>query len=190
MMGDPRVMQEMADMLSKMTPEQLEAQMQEAMKMITSGDMMKTLMGQSDEILKVLAETGAVPPDEIAKFKADPEYFEQKMQESFSQMQGILNDPAIMKAATETMGGLTELLQNPGLIDDMLKGLMSDFGDDEAIEKARLTLLTDPESMGHPMMKEMFASEEMQEILKDPVKWRESVKEGQGMMQGAGVGEL
>jgi hypothetical protein len=44
--------------------------------------------------------------------------------------------------------------------------------------------------MGHPMMKEMFASEEMQEILKDPVKWRESVKEGQGMMQAAGVGEL
>ena len=108
------------------------------------------------------------------------------MQESFEQMQGIFNDPEVLKAATETMGGISEIMKNPGLLDDVFKSMMGDFNDDDKIEEARLKLLSDPEG-AHPMLKDMFQSEEMQEILKDPVKWRESVKEGQGLLQGQGA---
>ena len=199
--GDPKLMEQMAgmgaqmqeamEMLSKMSPEELEKQMADAMKMMTDGDMLKSMMAHSDDILQTLEQTGAVPAEELAKFKADPAYFEQKMQESFEQMQGIFNDPEILKAATETMGGISEIMKNPGLLDDVLKSMI-DFDDDDKIEEARLKILQDPDG-AHPMLKEMFQSDEMQEILKDPVKWRESVKEGQGMLnQGAaaGVGEL
>ena len=194
MAGMGAQMQEAMEMLSKMSPEELEKQMADALKMMTDGDMLKSMMEHSDDILATLEQTGAVPPEELAKFKSDPAYFEQKMQESFEQMQGIFNDPEILKAATETMGGLSEIMKNPGLMDDMFKSMMGDFDDDEKIEEARLKILSDPEG-AHPMLKEMFQSDEMQELLKDPVKWRESVKEGQGMLLGgaggaAGVGEL
>jgi hypothetical protein len=201
---DPKMFEDMAgmgpqfdeimEMMANMSPEEMEAQMKGAMEMLQSGDMMQNMMGQQDEILKALEETGAVDAEELARFKTDPEYFEQKMKESFSQMNELFSDPDVLKEATKGMAGISEMLQNPGMMDEMMESLLKDFDDDEKIEEVRQMFLTNPD-LGNPALAEMFQSEEMKEILQDPVKWRESVKDGQGLLNqgaagGAGVGEL
>jgi hypothetical protein len=187
--GMDKQMEEAMEMLMQMSPEDMEKQMKDAMEMLSGGDMLDTMMEHSDEILKTLEETQAVPPEELARFKTDPEYFKEKMSETFGQMKEMFNDPAIMKMAAEGMGKVAQFMANPGMMDDLLKELQADFSSDEQIEKARLELLSGAENLPSTL-KEQFESAEMQELLLDPKKWRESVKEGAGMLGGGAVGEL
>jgi hypothetical protein len=186
---DDKQMEEAMEMLMNMSPEALEQQMQDAMKMLTEGDMLATMMEHSDEILKTMEETQAVPPEELARFRSDPAYFKEKMAESFDQMKDIFNDPEIMKAATESMGAMAQLMKNPEMVNDLMKELQADFSSDDQIEKARLELLAGADDLPSAL-KDEFESVEMQALLSDPKKWRESVKEGAGMLGGASVGEL
>lgn len=195
---DPEMIEQMAQMgaqfgeamklMAEMSPEELEKQMKEAMEMFQSGDVMANMMEHKDEILKTLQETGQVDAEELAKFKTDPEYFEQKIKESFDQMTNLFSDPDMLKMATESMAGLQDMYKNPGKMNEMMEELMKDFDSDEKIEEVRKLLLDSPElgSFG-----ERFQGEDMKEILNDPKKWRETVKEGRDVLnQGARVGEL
>lgn len=181
---------EIMELMGNMSPEELEKQMKEAMEMLVSGDMMKNMLSMQDEIIKAMEESGQVTPEELVKFKTDPEYFEQKMKESFGQMQELFSNPDTLKAATEGIKGISELYKDPSKLDGMLQQLMGDFDDDDKIEEVRLQLLQNPD-LGIPGMSDMFNTPEMKEILSDPKKWRETVKEGKGLLTpGAGVGEL
>lgn len=181
---------EIMDVMSKLSPAELEKQMQDAMEMLTGGDMMKNMLGMQDEIIKTLEDSGQVTPEELAKFKADPEYFEQKMLESFDQMKDLFSDPETLKAATESIKSVTDLYSDPSKLEGMLEQMLGDLNDDDKIEEIRLQLLQNPD-MGLPGLSEAFSTPEMQEVLKDSKKWRESVKEGKGLLNtGAGVGEL
>jgi hypothetical protein len=70
MMKDPETMKAMEQMgdqfvaamdgLSKMSPEELMQQMEEAMKMLTDGDMVEALLGNKNEILKELESADTV----------------------------------------------------------------------------------------------------------------------------------
>lgn len=201
MMGDldPKMLEEMAGLgaqfdevmkiMAEMTPDELEKQMQDAMQMMQSGDMMKNMMENQDEILKALEETGQVDAEELAKFKTDPEYFEQKMKESFDQMGQLFADPEILKMATDSMAGIQDMYQNPNALNEMMGALLEDFDSDEKIEEARQMLLASPE------LGEMFNDPEMKALLNDPKKWKDMVREGSGLLTkgatpGAGVGEL
>ena len=79
-------MDEVMKMMAEMSPEDLAKQMQDAMDLFSGDDMMANMLGNQDEILAMLEETGAVDAEELAKFKADPEYFEQKMKESMDEL--------------------------------------------------------------------------------------------------------
>ena len=77
--------------------------------------------------------------------------------------------------------------------------LQEALADDDKIEEARMQLLNDPTVAGNKALSEMFSTDEMMEILNDPVKWKKTVKEGQrmltgqgndGKMGGVGMGEL
>ena len=197
-LNDPETMQQLEAMgdkfgealeeLSKMSPEELQKQMQEALSMLTDGEMADTIISKKDEVLASLEKTGMVSEEELAKFKADPEYFELKMRESFDQMKNIFSDPDILQAATESMKHSSELMQ------EMSKAFTEGLDTDEKIEDARLEILKNPELKSNPMLSSMFDSEDFQEIINDPKKWRDSVKEGQqafvGGAGGARVGEL
>merc|ERR1719428_1927540 len=111
---------EVMKMMSEMSPEELAKQMQDAMDLFGGDDMMNNMLGQQDEILKVLEETGAVDAEELAKFKADPEYFEQKMKESMDQMKNMLADPDMMAQAAEGMKAAQDLFNNPDAINDLI----------------------------------------------------------------------
>lgn len=181
--------------LSKMSPEQLQQQMAEAMSMLTDGDMASQIIDKKDEVLASLEQTGMVSAEELAKFKADPEYFELKMRESFDQMKGVFSDPKMIQGAMDAMKGSQDMMQ------EMTKAFTEGLDTDEKIEEARLEILKNPELTGNPMLKGMFDAPEFKEVLNDPLKWRESIKEGQqafasvgaggaGKGGGAGVGEL
>lgn len=195
---DPKMLEEMAQLgsqfdevmklMAQMSPEELEKQMKDAMEMLQSGDMMQNMLQHQDEILKTLEETGQIDAEELAKFKTDPEYFEQKMKDSFEQMGSLFKDPDMLKMATESMAGLKDMYQNPGKINEMMAELLGEFDDEDKIEEVRKMMLESPElsSLG-----EMFDGEDMKAILSDPKKFRETVKEGQAVLKkGAGVGEL
>ena len=175
------------EQLAKMSPEDLEKQMSEAMKMLTEDSMVNNVLDQRDEILKTLETAGSVPPEELAKFKADPEYFELKMRESFEQMKGMFSDPEMMKSMAEAMSGMSELFgaQNE-LMGDLQKLASSGDLSDDKIEEARLTLLQSDHA-DNPLLAEMMKSDEMVDLLRDPVAWKKSVKEG---LKGMGGGFL
>lgn len=159
------------EQLGKMSPEQLEQQMQAALSMLTEDSMVDTVVQQRDAILAQLEATGSVPADELARFKADPKYFELKMRESFDQMKGILQDPEYLKLATQAMGSVAGGAGGglPILLGDALKGL----DDDDKIEEARLQLLK-----GDNPLAKLFDTPEMKDILHDPKKWKDTVKQG------------
>lgn len=194
-MDDPEMMKQLSEMgevfgeaiqeLSKMSPEELEKQMKDAFNMLTDGDMAETVIGKREDVLAALEASGMVDADDLAKLKADPEYFDQKMRESFGQMAEILSDPEVLKATA----GAFQSSQN--MINDMTKAFTEDLDSDEDIEAARLELLNNPELMNNPIIKTLFEDELMDGVLKDPEKFRNTVKLGsEKLKQGAGIGEL
>jgi succinate dehydrogenase/fumarate reductase flavoprotein subunit len=196
-MGDDinRAMEELA----KMDPEELQKQMEEALKLMTQGDV-ENIMDKKDEVLANLQETGMVSAEELEKFQKDPAYFESQMRDALDQMKGLFSDPDVLKTAAETMKNIQSALSDPAIA-DLTKLLEGGLDDDIKIEGARLQLLQDPELTGNPLISSLFKEGEFQEILHDEKKWRDSVKEGQAMFTqpgvgaglavgGAGVGEL
>jgi len=210
MMSDPDMMKQMQQMgeqfgealssLGDMDPDAIQNELKGVFDMFGDASVMDSIVEKKDEVLESLASTGLVPPEELAKFKADPAYFELKIKESFGQMKDLFDDPEMMKAASETMKNFGQGLSGEGL-QDLSSSLLSELSSDEKIEEARLQLLQDPELAGNPALAELFQSEEMKELLQDPAKWREQIKEGRdlltesfggagGKSEGAGVGEL
>ncbi|KAL3914763.1 MAG: hypothetical protein SGILL_005967 [Bacillariaceae sp.] len=204
MMGeiDPKMLEELADLgpqfdemmkvMGEMDPKELEQQMKQAMDMLSGSDLMAGMFDNKEAILKQLEEAGVVDAEELEKFKKDPEYFEQKMKEGFDQMKDMFSNPDMIKAATETMKATTDMYKNPDKMQEMLGSMMGDFEiDDAQIEEIRQMFLTDPNS--NAMLQGMIGdggktAEEMQDILKDPKKWRDNVKEGLGQLKAAGAG--
>lgn len=210
-MEDPQMMQAMNQMnagaadameqLSKMDPEAIQKQMMEGLSMLTSGDIMESVMGKKDEVLETLAAQGLVDEAKIEEYKNDPDLFEREMKDAFGQMKDIFSNPETVKAATEMMKGMSDIMANPEkAMQQLASSMQGALGDDDKIEEARLQLLANPDKAGNPLLADMFKGDEMKEILTDPVKWREQVKKGQNMLlggeggagagQGAGVGEL
>lgn len=175
------------EQLAQMTPEQIQAQMAQALDVLQSGDMLEGLVESRDAVIAQLEATGTIPKEEIAKMKADPQYFELKMRESFDSMKDMFQNPEMLEGMAAAMASMKDLMDSGDeILDEMTKMLTSgELQDDDKIEEARLQILRGDFSE-NPLMKEMFASEEMQELLKDPVKWRESVKEGQANIAEAG----
>jgi len=182
-LNDPEMMKQMEGMgeelakameqLSKMSPEELQQQMQDALSMLTEGSMVDSVLEKREEIIQQLEATKSVPPEELARYKTDPAYFELKMRESFDQMKDIFNDPAYLKMATEALGaGGAGGMDS---ISSMFDGLLGDLSDDTKIEEARLSVLKGD----NPLLSQLFESDdEMKAILHDPVKWKENVKSG------------
>ena len=102
-----------------------------------------------------------------------------------------------MEQVTQMIKGFGAIMQDPVAAMSKLGGVLKDaLSDDDKIEEARLQLLSDPSVAGNKAVSDMFSTEEMKEILNDPIKWRKSVKEGQKMLMGGennlglGMGEL
>jgi len=198
-MKDPQVqemfkgMQGVMDELMNMDSDQLKAQMEEAMNMLTSDDIQQNIMSQKEDVLALMEAQGTATPEEIAEYRADPKKFEEAMQNAFGQMKEIFSDPKNMEQVTQMIKGFGSVLKDPAAAMSKLGGVLKDsLADNDKIEEARLELLNNPDIAGNAAISEMFATEEMKELLNDPEKWRKSVKEGQKMMFGddekAGVG--
>jgi len=212
-MGDIPQLDEVMKAMENMSPEELAKQMQDAMEMFTGDDMINNMLGSQDEIVAMLEEAGMVSAEEIAKFKADPEYFEQTMKESINQMKELVGNPETMANAAEGIKAAQELLinpdkmregmemaqeflKNPDKANEMLTDVISNLSDEE-IEEVRQMFLGG--GAGDPMLKGMLGKissgkkEDLDELLADPIKFRKSIKEGLAGAfggQGAGVGEL
>jgi hypothetical protein len=165
------------EQMMQMSPDELQKQLDEAMKLMTDGDLVDTVLSQKEAVLETLEASGTVTPEELARFKADPEYFELKMRESFDQMKDVFANPEYMSKAAEAMQSMKGLMEDPSKISELTKSLGSDWTSDEKIEEARLQFLNG-DITGIPGFDEIFQSEEMQEILKDPVKWKATVQDG------------
>lgn len=190
-------MQDAFKEMANMDPEQLQKQMDEAIKMMTGGDMMESVMEKKDEVLANLEKTGLVSADELAKYKADPAYFEEQMRGAFDQMKGLFGDPELINSAAETMSGMKDMMSNP-VIKEMNEMMMADSVTDLQIEELRLKVLQDPTLMGADGAGAMLG--QMTEDIQDSDKWKAGILEGRklikemvgtgGMGAGAGVGEL
>jgi hypothetical protein len=185
--------------LLNMDPDQLKAQMEQAMEMLTSADMQQNIVSQKEQVLAMMEAQSTATPEEIAEFRADPAKFEEAMTKAFGQMKEIFSDPQAMDTVVQMMQGFGAIMKDPQAALSKLGGVLQEaLADDDKIEEARLQLLNDPSVAGNNVLSDMFGTEEMQAILNDPVKWRKSVKEGQkmlseendGPLSGLGMGEL
>jgi len=188
------------EQLSKMSPEEIQSQMEQNLKAMASPDMLDSVMEQKDEVLATLKAQGLITDEQLEEFQNDPQKFQETMGEAFGQMTKMLSDPDAIDAVSQVMKGVSEIMKDPAAAMGSLASAFSEgLGDDDKIEEARLQLLADPENAGNPALASLFGDAEMQEILQDPIKWREQVKKGQEMLgamgdnsaaDGAGVGEL
>ncbi|KAL7466765.1 hypothetical protein ACHAXS_007046 [Conticribra weissflogii] len=175
--------------LLNMDTDQLKKQMEEAMNMLTSMDMQESILQQKDEVLAMMEAQGTATPEEIAEYRANPAKFQEAMTQAFGQMKDIFSDPKSLDSVVQMMKSFGAVMQDPAGAMSKLGGVLQDaLADDDKIEAARLQLLSDPSVAGNKAVSDMFGSEEMQEILNDPVKWRTSVKEGQRMLMGDAAG--
>ncbi len=185
--------------LLNMDPDQLKAQMEQAMEMLTSADMQQNIVSQKEQVLAMMEAQGTATPKEIAEFRADPAKFEEAMTKAFGQMKEIFGNSEAMDTVVQMMKGFGDVMKDPEAAMSKLGGVLQEaLADDDKIEEARLQLLNDPSVAGNNVLGDMFGTEEMQAILNDPVKWRKTVKEGQKMLSenedgpssGLGMGEL
>lgn len=172
--------------LKKLSPDQFASQMQQAMSYLTSDDMLDKVLGNKDAVLKNLESSGLVDQKTLEEMAANPEKLEADMKAAFGQMQDMFTDPEALETVANIAKGITDVLKNPDKLVEAMKTMSNDIfkelADDDKIEEARLQLLDQPDLAGNPILASLYESEEMKEILKDPVKWRETVKKGQGML--------
>lgn len=170
--------------MAKMSPEELQNQMQDALKLLSGGDMLEQVVKNKDAVIANLEATGAVSVEELAMYRADDDYFAKKMQESFGEMQEIFNDPDYLQHASAAMNNVAEAIKSP---DKLLEGIarLSEGMSDEDIEIARLKLLKG-ELSDDSMFGALFEDEDMKAILHDSEKWRAAVKEGRKQMVDVG----
>jgi monoamine oxidase len=188
-------MAQVLEQLSSMDPEEMKRQITENLQQISSPDILNSVLEQQDEVLQSLLMQGLITEEQMLEFQNDPSKFQEQMAQAFDQMSKVLSDPQALDAAMQMMTGMAELMSNPeGAMKKLADAFDSELGDDAKIEEARLQLLADPSAAGNPAMAALFENEDMLEILKDPVKWRDQVRRGQEMLTGggagAGIGEL
>lgn len=170
--------------LSKMSPEELEKQMKEVLAQLTDDDMLKEILKQKDQVIANLEATGSVPKDEIARYKTDDQYFEMKMRQSFEEMGKIFSNPDYLKAATEAMNSVADVISDPDKVFEALAKINGQMTDED-IETARLKFVSG--EVQRDLFGDAFDTPEMQAILSDPTKWRESVREGYQNLLNAGT---
>merc|ERR1712232_213164 len=154
----------------------------EAMNLFASDDYLETALSNQEEILKNLETSGMISAEDLAAFKANPEQLEQEMKAAMDQLRDLFSDPEALDAAAQIAQSLTDFLSDPSKLAEAMNELTAGLSDDDKIEEARLQLLSNPELAGNPELASLFESDEMKDILKDPVAWRESVKKGKNMM--------
>lgn len=189
---------EMMKMMADMPPEELTKSIQDAMSMLKGDELVSSMLGNSDEVLNMLENSGMVDQEEVEKFKKDPEYFEHKMKESMDQMQQLFSDPKMIENVKEGVEAAQNLYKNPGAVNEMMESMFKDLSDED-IESMRQIFLGNDDEV-NPMMQQLVGSmniNDLEDVLKDPIKWRKTVKEGLGLRNqqenlgmGAGVGEL
>jgi len=180
--------------LKKLSPEQFASQMQEAMSYLTSTDMLDKVLDNKDAVMKNLEASGLVDKKTLEEMAANPDKLEADMKAAFGQMQDMFNDPEALKTVSDIAKGITDVLKDPEKLVDAMKSMSNDMfkelADDDKIEEARLQLLDNPDLAGNPILASLYESDEMKEILQDPVKWRETVRKGQGMLGGGNAAAM
>jgi len=184
--------------IGNMDPEEMQKNINEAVKMMTNGDIMDSVLDKKDEVLANLEKTGLVSAEELAKYKADPAYFEEQMRGAFDQMKGLFDNPDLMSGAAEALETMKDMMSNE-VFEELRQLLMADTVTELEIEEMRLKLIADPNTMkslgsGMAGLTEddvKDAGKFKESFLEGRKMWQEMMEGGGGMMgQGAGVGEL
>jgi len=193
LMNDPKMMDAFKDMgqdlekamdqMAQMKPEEIQSQMEAAMNMLTNGDIAETIMGKKDEVLASLKSTGLVSDEELAKYEADPAYFEEQIRGSFDQMKDIFANPDVINNAQNAMAGIGEAMKNP-LVSQIQQLLVADTVTDVQIEELRLMLVEDPEAYAsNPILSTMFMDEALKESIKSTDAFKEQMLDAREKVQ-------
>lgn len=177
--NDPEMMkqyEQAMEEMAKMSPDELQQQMAQALNELTNDDMLAEILKQKESVIQNLQMTGAVDAEELARYRTDDAYFELKMRESFGEMQQMFNNPDYLKVASEAMGTVADSLQHPEKVFEGVAKMAGSLTDDD-IEESRLRFLKG-DFASDPFLGKAFDSPEMKEILQDAGKWRNAVKQG------------
>lgn len=183
-MNDP-ALQDIMGEFAKMSPEELAKSMKDAVDLMTGDNYLDQALANPDEMLKNLEMSGMVTPEQLAEYKTDPNKLKTDINEAVGQLKDVFSGSGALGSMEDIASAVKGMMGDPSEMADLMKGysekITESLSDDDQIESARLELLANPELMaGNPM----FDSEEMKDILNDPVKWRDTVKSGKDQLLG------
>eukprot|EP00586_Coscinodiscus_wailesii_P007045 CAMPEP_0172491286 /NCGR_PEP_ID=MMETSP1066-20121228/22034_1 /TAXON_ID=671091 /ORGANISM="Coscinodiscus wailesii, Strain CCMP2513" /LENGTH=273 /DNA_ID=CAMNT_0013260251 /DNA_START=99 /DNA_END=920 /DNA_ORIENTATION=+ len=194
MMNDPEAMKQfegMKDVMADIANTPPEELIKNAVDMLSSGSLFDNLNDNMDDVITNLETTGMVPKEKLEEYKTNPEKLKEDINEAMGALGDVFKDPETVASAAKVIEGMQEAYKNPEIMMEQINKIAAEFSnaletelnDDDKIEQARLQLLENPDLV--PSLSAVFSTDEMKEILADPVKWRESVKKGQGLLSQA-----
>ncbi len=179
-LSEDDVMEKVGDAMKILSdPEKLADAMSTVLGTLGSEEFIGTMVKEKDTMLDQMEKTGLLSEEQIQQYRNNPNKFGEDIQEAFGKMKEVLSDPKMMKQLQETI--------NPKQMEELM-GAYKDFdlsslvNDDTKSEEARLGLL-DP---SNPLAALFSESEEMREILHDPVKFKAAMKEGLDLLTNTG----
>lgn len=110
MASDPRMqkaMEQQMKQFAKMSPEEMQAQLKDAMDTLAnSASMVDQMIERKDEMLSNMKRSGMVPKELIQKYEKDPAFFEQEIRATFAKgnpMAEMFSSPHEMAEAMKSM---------------------------------------------------------------------------------------
>jgi hypothetical protein len=194
-MGDMESsMAEVFKAMAEMNPDEMVATIQEAVK----SPEFQEVLSDPVKMLENVRGMGVVDDALIDEYIANPRKYKREIKTVTDEIMAVLNDPEMLKGMISMMTGMAEMMADPEAMEKALLEIVEEFenwntdmGDDDKLEAARLEMLSNPDLTSNPMLKSVFDTKEMQEILNDPKKWKATIEEGQQTMRkGMGSREL
>jgi hypothetical protein len=177
-MSEAEIMQGMEDAMKLFeNPEALAAEVQKNMESLQDGGGIDSILENSDAILEQWEQMGVMTKEQIEELRSDPDKLAAQIKEAFAEISNIFSDPEKIQEMQKFLDP-ENLKQQLGGID-----LESMFDNDEMLEEARLQLM-DP---SNPLASMLGDSAEVQEMLSDPAKFKDAMKEGIGALGGGGI---
>jgi len=177
-MSEAEIMQSVQDAMRLFQdPDALAAEVQKNMDALKESGGIDSVLENSEAILQQWEQMGVMTKEQIQQLRENPKELERQIRQAFAEISDVFSNPEKIKQMKEFLDP-DHLKKQLGQIDfDQL------FENEEMMEQARLQLL-DPDN---PLSAILGDSVEVKEMLSNPAKFKEAMREGIGALKGDGI---
>lgn len=120
-----------------------------------------------------------ISDDQIDEYLRNPKKYKKEMKKMTDDMMKMFTDPDAMKGMMDMVQGVGEMLADPEKLEEAIMDIAreleeweTELSGPEKVEAARQQLLSSPDLEDNPVLREVFESKEMRDIIGSKEKWR------------------